>query len=46
MPEHPAPHLRQHVVQAVTKLVEQGDDFVVGEQRRLVTHRAVKLQVR
>ena len=31
-------HLREHVVQAVTKLVEQGDDVVVREQGRLARH--------
>jgi hypothetical protein len=31
-------HLRQHVVQAVAGLVEQGDDVVVREQRRLAVH--------
>ncbi len=34
---------RQHVVQPVTELMEQGDHFVVGEQRRFACHRAVKV---
>jgi hypothetical protein len=42
--------LRQHVVQAMAEFVEQGDHFIVGEQRRLglaIDHgRLVKLQVR
>jgi hypothetical protein len=31
-------HLREHVVQAVAGLVEQGDHVVVREQRRLALH--------
>ncbi len=31
--------LGQHVVQAVAELMEQGGDFVVGQQRRLAIHR-------
>ena len=31
--------LRQQVVQAVAEFMEQGDDFVVGEQRRFAAHR-------
>jgi hypothetical protein len=38
MPDTPARHLRQHVVQAVAELVEQGDHVVVRQQRRLVAH--------
>ncbi len=33
-------HLREHVVQAVAEFVEEGDDLVVREQRRLVADRA------
>ena len=33
----------QHVVQAVTKLMEQGNHFVMGEERRFAFHRTVKV---
>lgn len=33
----------QHVVQAVTELVEQGDHFIVGKQRRFAAHRTVEV---
>jgi hypothetical protein len=36
-------HLGQHVVQAVAELVEQGDDVVVRQQRRLAIHAVGKV---
>jgi hypothetical protein len=36
-------HLGQHVVQAVAELVEQGDDVVVRQQRRLAVHAVGKV---
>lgn len=33
----------QHMMQAVTKFVEQRDHFVMGEQRRFAVDRAVKV---
>lgn len=33
----------QHMVQAVTELVEEGDHFVVSEQRRFTIYRAVEV---
>ncbi len=33
----------QHMVQAVTELVEQGDHFVMGKQRRFTIYRAVEV---
>jgi hypothetical protein len=44
MPGHVAfVHLGQHVVQAVAELVEQGDDVVVRQQRRLAIHAVGKV---
>ena len=36
-------HLREHVVQAVAKFVEQGDDVVVRQQRRFAAHAIGKI---
>ncbi|CRZ91453.1 Uncharacterised protein [Vibrio cholerae] len=36
-------HLRQHMVNAVTKFVEQSRHFVVGKQRRLIADWAVEV---
>ncbi len=33
----------QHMVQTVAELVEQGDHFIVGKQRRFTVHRTVKV---
>ena len=38
MPDVALVHLREHVVQAVAKLMEQGDDVVVRQQGRFAIH--------
>ena len=50
IPRHPADpgytggfYAGQHMVQAVTELVEQGDHFVMGKQRRFTIYRTVKV---
>lgn len=50
IPRHPADagnpggvDAGQHMVQTVAELVEQGDHFVMGEQRRLAVDRAVEV---
>ncbi len=50
IPRHPADagnarHVdaRQHVMQAVSELMEQRGDFVMGKQRRFAVHRTVKV---
>lgn len=50
IPRHPADagnpggvDASQHMVQTVAELVEQGDHFVMGEQRRLAVDRAVEV---
>jgi hypothetical protein len=50
MPDTPSSSTTVSMVQAVAEFVEQGDHFIVGEQRRLAwpstTAGSVKLQVR